>query len=94
MLGGLEVPICGSMSMLVGWNPNIFGGCTSMLVLESLCPKQKLENTMSYNVHVNHSMIRIATGLVPNRLTWTPRWNVQKTMFNVHVNAKLSRKNS
>ena len=43
MLGGLEVPMCGSMSMLVRWNPNIFGGCMSMLAPQSLCPKQKLE---------------------------------------------------
>ena len=94
MLGDFEVHICGSMSMLVCWPLEFFGRCTSMLVSKSLCRKHKSKTTMSYNVHVNHFMLRIGTWLTHNRLTWTSSWDVRKSMCGVHVNAKLPRKNA
>ena len=79
MLGDFEVHICGSVSMLVCWPLEFFGRCTSMLVSKSLCRKHKSKKTMSYNVHVNHFMLRIDTWLTQNSLTWTSSWDVQKT---------------
>ena len=54
--------------------------------------KHKSKKTMSYNVHVNHFMLRIGTWLTQNSLTWTSSWDVRKSMCGVHVNAKIPRK--